>query len=94
MKRHGDLIKCHYLRGWKTPPIAGFTWLMEDREMGQRMKMYKKQYSIFIDTKNVCDKCALRKMQTCPYLEEVANCHLFKRLEGRPEEMLSLRHAS
>jgi hypothetical protein len=51
---------------------------MEDREMGQRMKMYKKQYSIFIDTKNACGKCALRKMQTCPYLEEVANCHMFK----------------
>jgi hypothetical protein len=51
---------------------------MEDREMEERRKMYKRQYSNFDDTKTGCDKCALRKMQACPYLEEVANCQMFK----------------
>jgi hypothetical protein len=67
---------------------------MEDREMEQRIKMHKGLYRKFNGTKTGCDKCALSEMEICPYLEEVANCHLFKRLEGRPEEMLSLRHAS
>jgi hypothetical protein len=51
---------------------------MEDREMRQRMKMDKRLYSDLNDTKAACGKCALRKMQTCPYLEEVANCQMFK----------------
>jgi hypothetical protein len=52
---------------------------MEDREMEERMKMHKGLYSNFNDTKTGCDKCAFRKMQTCPYLEEVANCQMFKK---------------
>jgi hypothetical protein len=67
---------------------------MEDREMGQRIKMLKRLYSKFNDTKAACDKCALREMELCPYLEEVANCHLFKKIGGRTVGMLSLRHAS
>jgi hypothetical protein len=51
---------------------------MEDREMKQRIKTYKGLYREFNGTKTACDKCALREMQTCPYLEEVANCHMFK----------------
>ena len=62
--------------------------------MEQRIKTYKGLYRKFNGTKTACDKCALSEMEICPYLEEVANCHLFKRLEGRPVEMLSLRHAS
>jgi len=82
------------LRGWPTLPIAGFTRLMEDREMGQRIKMHKRLYRKFNDTQTACDKCALREMELCPYLEEVANCHLFKKIGGRAGETLSLRHAS
>jgi hypothetical protein len=41
-------------------------------------------YRNFNDTQAACDKCALRQMEICPYLEEVANCHMFKELEGRP----------
>jgi hypothetical protein len=67
---------------------------MEDREMGQRIKMQKSLYGNVHDTKTACDKCVLRETEKCPYLEEIANCRLFKKLEGRPEETVSLCHAS
>jgi hypothetical protein len=67
---------------------------MEDRDMGQRIKMHKRLYRNFNDAKTACDKCAKKEAEICPYLEEIANCHLFKKLEGRQMETLSLRHAS
>jgi hypothetical protein len=66
---------------------------MEEREMGQGIKMQKRLYGNVHDTKTVCDKCVLRETEICPYLEEVANCRLFKKLEGRPDVTVSLRHA-
>jgi len=61
--------------------------------MGQRIKMHKGLYRKVNDMKTACDKCVLREMERCPYLEEVTHCHLFKK-KGRPVETLSLRHAS
>jgi hypothetical protein len=62
--------------------------------MGQRIKIHKRLYGKVNDTNTACDKCVLREKEICPYLEEVANCRLFKKLEGRPVETLSIHHAS
>jgi len=64
---------------------------MGDREMGQRIKMHKRLCRKFNDTKTACDKCVLKEMEICPYLEEVTNCHLLKK--SSPVKTLSLRHA-
>ena len=33
--------------------------------------------------KTNCNKCALKKGKLCPYLEEVAKCHMFSDLNGQ-----------
>lgn len=35
------------------------------------------------DLKTNCNKCTLKKRKLCPYLEEVANCHMFSDLKGQ-----------
>jgi hypothetical protein len=30
-----------------------------------------------------CNKCALKKSELCPYLEEVAKCHMFHDLKAQ-----------
>ncbi|MEN6318675.1 MAG: hypothetical protein ABFD82_07965 [Syntrophaceae bacterium] len=35
------------------------------------------------DLKTNCNNCALMKRKHCPYLEEVANCHMFTDLKGQ-----------
>ena len=32
--------------------------------------------------KTNCNKCVLQKRKLCPYLEEVAECHMFNDLKG------------
>ena len=35
------------------------------------------------DTQTNCSQCVLRKEDLCPYIEQIADCHLFKDLKSR-----------
>jgi hypothetical protein len=51
----------------------------------KKMKLNKGHNGQLQDVDTTCEKCVLRKKATCPYLEEMLNCRLFKYSEGRHE---------
>jgi hypothetical protein len=59
--------------------------------MGQRVKKDERRRRRFKDVKTNCEVCVFRKKRTCPYLEKLSNCDLFKESEERPEESSSMK---
>jgi hypothetical protein len=47
--------------------------------MGQRVKKDERRRRRLKDVKTNCEVCVFRKKRTCPYLEKLSNCHLFKK---------------
>ncbi len=41
--------------------------------------------------KSNCSKCALKKSNLCPYLEEIAKCDLFNELNGKRYSRSSMK---
>jgi hypothetical protein len=41
--------------------------------------------------KTNCNKCALKKRDLCPYLEEVATCNMFNDLKGKRYSRTSMK---